>query len=178
MAKSKGVGVRSTVGPVLAAREPGSMIPDGAVPLGSKSATVTANVSPPAAEAVLAARMAQLKGEGRYRVFFDIERQAGNFPRAFNHTNAENKEAGVTVNPDEVTVWCNNDYLAMGQHPVVMGAMQQALQKSGVGAGGTRNISGTSHHHTRLERELADLHGKESALVFTSGYVANDASIR
>jgi len=126
------------------------------------------------AESVLSGRMEQLKAEGRYRVFFDIERQAGNFPKAFNHSAVRQAERNL---PEEVTVWCNNDYLAMGQHPVVVQSMYDALVKSGVGAGGTRNISGTSHHHTRLERELAHAHDKESALVFTSGYVANDATI-
>lgn len=155
------------------AREAVVRVIDGALPGRS---TPSPSSSPPSVEATLAARMDQLKNEGRYRVFFDIERQAGNFPRAFNHSSADCKQSSFT-NSDEVTVWCNNDYLAMGQHPVVMGAMQQAIQKSGVGAGGTRNISGTSHHHTQLERELAHLHGKEAALVFTSGYVANDASI-
>lgn len=121
-------------------------------------------------EEVLEQKLEQLKKEGRYRVFFDIERQAGNYPRALNHDKSLDA-------PDEVVTFCSNDYLSMGQHPVVVNAMRDVLDKNGAGAGGTRNISGTTPFHTRLEDELADLHSKEKALVFTSCFVANDSSI-
>jgi 5-aminolevulinate synthase len=112
--------------------------------------------------------LSKLKREGRYRVFADIVRHRGAFPTASHHTQN-------AVKP--ITVWCSNDYLCMGQHPKVIAAMKEAIETAGAGSGGTRNISGTNHFHIELERELADLHGKESALLFTSGFVSNDATL-
>ncbi|MGR3461540.1 MAG: 5-aminolevulinate synthase [Roseovarius sp.] len=113
--------------------------------------------------------IARLHEEGRYRTFIDIERENGNFPHA------------TWRRPDgsdqPITVWCGNDYLGMGQHPVVLAAMHEAIDAAGAGSGGTRNISGTTVYHKRLEAELADLHGKEAALLFTSAYIANDATL-
>jgi len=111
----------------------------------------------------------RLHEEGRYRVFVDILRDRGAYPeaRCFD-------ESG-TARP--ITVWCSNDYLGMGQHPAVLTAMEEAIDNVGAGSGGTRNISGNTHYHIELERELADLHDKESALLFTSGYVSNDATL-
>ncbi|MEQ1549744.1 5-aminolevulinate synthase [Sphingorhabdus sp.] len=111
----------------------------------------------------------RLHEEGRYRVFIDILRNKGKFPnaRCFAGHNG----------PKDITVWCSNDYLCMGQHPKVIGAMEEALHDVGAGSGGTRNIGGNTHYHVELESELADLHGKDGALVFTSGYVSNDATL-
>ncbi|MEL6647080.1 MAG: 5-aminolevulinate synthase [Pseudomonadota bacterium] len=113
--------------------------------------------------------IAQLHEEGRYRTFIDIERNNGHFPHA-TWTRPDGSE-------QRITVWCGNDYLGMGQHPVVLNAMHEALDATGAGSGGTRNISGTTVYHKALETELADLHGKEAALLFTSAYIANDATL-
>jgi 5-aminolevulinate synthase len=120
-------------------------------------------------EQVFDSAIDRLHSEGRYRVFIDILRNKGAFPnaRCFAGHNG----------PKPITVWCSNDYLAMGQHPKVIAAMEEALHDVGAGSGGTRNIGGNTHYHIDLEHELADLHGKEGALLFTSGYVSNDATL-
>ncbi len=119
--------------------------------------------------AIFAGAIDRLHGEGRYRVFIDILRNRGAYPnaRCFAGHNG----------PKPIIVWCSNDYLAMGQHPAVIAAMEEALHDVGAGSGGTRNIGGNTHYHVALEAELADLHGKEASLLFTSGYVANEATL-
>ncbi|MDQ8755059.1 5-aminolevulinate synthase [Sphingosinicella sp. LHD-64] len=118
---------------------------------------------------IFAEAIERLHAEGRYRVFIDILRNKGAFPnaRCFHGHNG----------PKPITVWCSNDYLCMGQHPSVTGAMEEALHDVGAGSGGTRNIGGNTHYHVELEAELADLHGKDSALIFTSGYISNEATL-
>ncbi len=119
----------------------------------------------------LKAALAAIRREGRYRIFADIMRQRGLFPRAEHRTDADNGKG------QPITVWCSNDYLNMGQHPAVLAAMHEALDTVGAGSGGTRNIAGTTHYHVALEAELAELHGKEAALLFTSGFVSNDTTL-
>jgi 5-aminolevulinate synthase len=120
-------------------------------------------------DASLDTALNRLHDEGRYRTFIDIERRKGQFPQAIWR-----KPDGTEA---EITVWCGNDYLGMGQHPEVLAAMHEAIDATGAGSGGTRNISGTTVYHKRLEAELADLHGTEAALIFTSAYIANDATL-
>ncbi|MGH1406370.1 MAG: 5-aminolevulinate synthase [Rhodomicrobiaceae bacterium] len=122
-----------------------------------------------------------LQDEGRYRVFLDLERIVGQYPKAYNfgdYTSVDGKCPRNTLEPlSDITVWCSNDYLGMGQHPDVLTSMKDAIDRMGAGAGGTRNISGNHHLIVELEKELADLHDKEAALVFSSGYVANESTL-
>ncbi|UVF22821.1 5-aminolevulinate synthase (plasmid) [Microvirga terrae] len=131
--------------------------------LGSRRAVLHGAFDP---DSFFRSSLAELKADGRYRTFLELERRAGAFPLA-----------DVPGRQDSVVVWCSNDYLGMGQHPVVLNAMHEAIDRVGTGAGGTRNISGNTRDHVLLERELADLHGKEAALVFATGYVTNEAAL-
>jgi 5-aminolevulinate synthase len=128
-------------------------------------------------KAAIHSALEQVREEGRYRVFADLKRHRGDFPMATWTPPAEPRAQGRAPEPRDVVVWCSNDYLGQGQNPVVIEAMHRAIDEAGAGSGGTRNISGTTHYHVELEQELAALHGKEAALLFTSGFVSNEATL-